>query len=323
MNSIRKIRVNGVVQGVGFRPFVHRLALRLSLTGWVLNDSKGVLIELQGNSKALADFEYTLKNDAPALAKINSVEHLSPENSDIKYESFEIIASQDQRDTKTFIPPDSYVCNDCITEMRDPINRRYRYPFINCTNCGPRYSLIEKMPYDRQFTTMKTFDMCPACNTEYQDINDRRYHAQPNACPVCGPKVWLESTKGGTVESMDPITTAINLLKQGYVIAVKSLGGFHLAVDASNVDAVGKLRQRKKRDNKPFAVMVRDVKEAARHTEITRAEKAALEQPERPIVLLKKKTNTLPPNLAPNNPSLGVMLPCAPLHYMLLDDPTV
>ncbi|MCG9780647.1 carbamoyltransferase HypF [Photobacterium damselae] len=320
MNFIRKFRINGIVQGVGFRPFVHRLAKQFKLNGWVLNDSEGVLVELQGSSSELAAFRQLLTSNPPKLAKIDSVVELSVDNYDAEYTDFMIVSSEDLCDTKTIVPPDSYVCDDCLHEMSSPDNRRYRYPFINCTNCGPRYSLIEKMPYDRKNTTMRSFIMCSSCLHEYEDIEDRRYHAQPNACADCGPRVWIEEHNGQMIDVDDPVRYTISLLKQGYIIAIKSLGGFHLAVDASNEAAVRLLRERKKRDNKPFALMVRDIEQARRYTQVSEEEQIALEQVQRPIVLLKKIKSTLPLNLAPNNPSLGVMLPSAPLHYLLLED---
>jgi hydrogenase maturation protein HypF len=321
MIQTRKFRVEGIVQGVGFRPFVHRIANKYSLNGWVRNDSSGVLTEVQGAEHSVTSFEIALSSSAPKLAVVNQVIALPCETEPIIYEHFEIISSEDQQDTKTIVPPDSYVCDDCLSEMLDSSNRRFEYPFINCTNCGPRYSLIKKMPYDRKSTTMRSFAMCKACRIEYEDIRDRRYHAQPNACADCGPRVWLANVDGDVLDCEDTLASSRSLLKSGRILAVKSLGGFHLVVNANDKSAVARLRQRKKRDNKPFALMVESTTRAADLVFLNERESDLMESVQRPIVLSRRRTNSLPSNIAPNNPSLGIMLPSAPVHHLLLKDP--
>lgn len=319
----RRYRVCGIVQGVGFRPFVHRLARTHGATGWVLNDSEGVLLELQASAKAIESFLEELVSEPPPLARINDVREVLLDEPAPRYRSFDIHKSRDLANMDTIIPPDSNVCEDCLREMRTPGDRRYRYAFINCTNCGPRYSIILGMPYDRAQTTMRSFTMCPQCGHEYQDIEDRRYHAQPNACPTCGPHLQLTDRNGVTIETDDVVRNAISRLREGAIIAIKSLGGFHLAVDASNEVAVRELRRRKRRDAKPFAVMVADSQNAAQWAFISSYEKELLESVQRPIVLLRKLPETLLEAIAPHNPNLGVMLPSAPLHHLLLADPAL
>lgn len=221
----------------------------------------------------------------------------------------------------TIIPPDSNVCSDCLEEMNTPDNRRYKYAFINCTNCGPRYSIIKGMPYDREKTTMRAFSMCSACQHEYDDIEDRRYHAQPNACPECGPQLQLTQRDGTTIVTDDIIDFALARLQEGAIVAVKSLGGFHLVTDASNDKAVQELRKRKRRDSKPFAVMLLNSDSASRIAYVNVQEQEVLESSQRPIVLLRKRHNMLANSVAPHNPSIGVMLPSTPLQYLLLSDP--
>lgn len=318
-----RYRVCGIVQGVGFRPFVHRLARTHGATGWVLNDSEGVLLELQASAKAIKDFIDELVSRPPPLARINDVVEVLLDEPAPSYEGFDIRKSRDLAHMNTIIPPDSNVCGDCLREMRDPSNHRYRYAFINCTNCGPRYSIILGMPYDRAQSTMSAFTMCPQCEHEYLDIENRRYHAQPNACPICGPSLQLTDRSGALIETDDVVRYAISKLREGAIVAIKSLGGFHLAVDASNVAAVRELRHRKRRDAKPFAVMVADSESAARWAFISSHERTLLESVQRPIVLLRKRQKTLPEEIAPHNPNLGVMLPSAPLHHLLLEDPTL
>ncbi|GJH13229.1 hypothetical protein CBA19CS11_30345 [Caballeronia novacaledonica] len=317
----RRYRVCGIVQGVGFRPFVHRLALKYGTGGWVLNDSEGVLLELQAPEQAISGFIDELVSRPPPLARIIDMREVARDTPAPRYEDFEIRKSVDLAYMDTIIPPDANVCEDCLHEMHDPADRRYRYAFINCTHCGPRYSIIHGMPYDRAQSTMRAFTMCPACKGEYDDIDDRRYHAQPNACPDCGPHLQLTDRNGLPVETSDVVSHAIARLREGAIVAIKSLGGFHLVVDARNETAVRELRRRKRRDAKPFAVMVADCQAAARWAFVNVHERALLESPQRPIVLLRKRPETLPDAIAPCNPNLGVTLPSTPLQHMLLEDP--
>ncbi len=319
----RRYRVCGVVQGVGFRPFVHRLARRFMTVGWVLNDSNGVLLEIQGRREALDGFAAALVEEPPPLSRITSVRPVPIDSPAERYDAFEIRTSVDLQDTDTIIPPDSHVCVDCLRELRDPENRRHRYPFINCTHCGPRYSIICNMPYDRSQSTMRAFTLCERCDAEYHDIEDRRYHAQPNACADCGPRLTLTDRVGAPIDTDDILRFAIARLREGAIFAMKSLGGFHLVADAANEAAVRELRRRKRRDAKPFAVMVADVEAADRIAVIGPEDRALLESPSRPIVLLRKRRGALPDAAAPRSPDFGIMLPSTPLHYLLFEDPAL
>ncbi|QUJ66592.1 carbamoyltransferase HypF [Photobacterium sp. GJ3] len=319
MKQMQTFRVNGVVQGVGFRPFVHKLALKHDLNGWVINDSQGVRLGVQGTLGALDSFISELKLNPPPLALITEIILEDISAPDPACEGFVVLASDNKDEVRTIVPPDSYVCDECLQEMRDIHNRRYQYPFINCTNCGPRYSLIKGMPYDRPQTSMAEFNMCGPCLNEYQDINDRRYHAQPNACPNCGPALSYFDHQGNQLTG-NPLTLTRDHLAQGKILAIKSVGGFHLAVDAHNPEAVERLRRRKKRDSKAFALMVQNPESIAQIAEINEVEENLLTSPQSPIVLLKAKKGRLPDNIAPNNPNLGIMLPSAPLHHLLFDD---
>lgn len=321
----QRLTVTGVVQGVGFRPFVYGLALRHGLTGFVGNYSGGVFIEIEGPEPALAAFRRDLVNQAPPLAHI---ERVVVELKETQGDSdFIIVHSQSEASANTLISPDICLCDDCLHELFDPYNRRYRYPFINCTNCGPRFTIIKDIPYDRPYTTMAGFEMCPACRAEYENPLDRRFHAQPNACPVCGPHIWLEfnpNVQRSTfnvqpVESDDALQTTQKLLAAGHIVAVKGLGGFHLACDAASHDAVQTLRQRKGRVDKPFAVMALNAETVRCFAELSAAEERLLSSKERPILLLRKKPGDfLSEFIAPGNRYIGVMLPYTPLHYLLL-----
>ena len=316
----RRIRVGGIVQGVGFRPFVWRLAARCGLGGFIRNTASGVLIEVEGMPAALDVFTETLRTGAPPLARITSIESLEidPLGGD---GVFEISGSSCGEVVETMISPDIATCPDCHHDLEEPSGRRYRYPFTNCTNCGPRYTIVEGIPYDRPFTTMKGFQLCPECEREYRDPADRRFHAQPNACPVCGPRLWLCDAAGTHLDGGDAISSAAGLLLSGSILAVKGIGGFHLAVDASNDDAVLRLRQRKGREEKPFAVMVRDLGTAASLCSFEAGEEALLASPEAPIVLLKKRgEGVVARSVAPGNDRLGVMLPYSPMHRLLLGE---
>src|SRR5579872_1660118 len=317
MEVRRQIEVSGIVQGVGFRPYVYRLAIGRHLSGTIHNTSSGVTIEVQGPAETVQDFVEHLPAEAPPLARITSFAvHDLPCNSD---HDFRIVHSREGEEVHTLISPDVAVCPDCLCELFDPKDRRYGYPFINCTNCGPRFTIVRDIPYDRPSTSMAVFPMCPACLTEYENPLDRRFHAQPNACWKCGPRVELWDKSGRRIQCRDPIAEAVSGLHAGLVIAVKGLGGFHLAVDAANPAAVALLRQRKRRVEKPFAVMVPDLQAAQEICEMDNAASAVLKSIQRPIVLLPKKIpNPIPDKVAPFNRYLGIFLPYTPLHYLLL-----
>jgi hydrogenase maturation protein HypF len=311
-----KIEIEGLVQGVGFRPFVVQLATRLGVTGTVHNDGRGVVVAAQGAPAVLDLFLDALQREFPPLARI---EHLqSTALPPLPAESaFVILASSGDGAKVAAIAPDAHLCDDCLAELLDPHDRRYHYPFINCTNCGPRFSLITGIPYDRPQTTMADFPLCPACSAEYRDPASRRYHAQPIACPACGPHLALSAADGAPLAG-DPLAGAVALLRAGQIVAIKGLGGYHLAVDAENDDAVARLRQRKGRDEKPFALMVPSLAAASALAEISHAEARLLSSVERPIVLLAGKDHlALSSRIAPRNRYLGIMLPYTPLHHLL------
>ena len=326
-----RLTVTGVVQGVGFRPFVYNLALRHGLAGFVGNDSGGVFMEVEGPPRRLDEFQRELTTQAPPLAHIERVaKHQIPVQHDVR---FRIVHSTRQPASNTLISPDISICDDCLQELFDPKDRRFRYPFINCTNCGPRFTIVQDIPYDRPLTTMRDFVMCSECQREYDDPADRRFHAQPNACPQCGPHIWLELFDGQSGSANNPensapvwrgeeaLQQARALLAAGKIVAVKGLGGFHLACDAASDRAVSTLRERKGRVDKPFALMARDMDGVRRIAEVSPAEEALLTSRERPIVLLRKRTGSgLSALIAPGNPNVGVMLPYTPLHYLLLEE---
>ena len=310
-----RIEVKGIVQGVGFRPFVHRLVEKWGFTGWVRNTSDGAELELCGARGALLHFIEELKHNAPPLALIESVDfsEVKPGN----YAGFEIIASEAHERMETLVSPDVGICADCRRELLDPHDRRYRYPFINCTNCGPRFTIIKSVPYDRASTSMSAFPMCPDCEREFGDIRDRRYHAQPDCCPKCGPRCFYLDAGGREIPG-DAVETARRELKAGKIVCVKGLGGMHLAC-LPEPDIVSELRRRKRRDEKPFAVMCRDTACARALCRVTDGEAAALEGFRKPIVLLEKLEPGALAHLSENG-SLGVMLPYTPLHVLLLGD---
>lgn len=313
----QQLRVTGTVQGVGFRPFIYRLARTHGLRGWVRNDARGVTIEVSGPAGVLERFQQAIMLEAPPAARVESVVVLEqgPASDAV---GFDIIGSQDDAQATTLISPDLPVCPDCLRELFDPTDRRYRYPFINCTNCGPRYSIITALPYDRPLTTMKDFAMCPRCQAEYDDPLDRRFHAQPTACPVCGPSLTYLGPSGQVLAQGEAVIARATLaLRQGKILAIKGLGGYHLACDAQNEQAVQALRTRKYRKEKPFALMARSVHALAGVVELSGVARGLLESPARPIVLLPKGREPLPGALAPDNVSLGVMLPYTPLHHLL------
>ncbi len=300
-----RARVCGAVQGVGFRPFVWTLAREMDLSGWVLNDAEGVLLEVEG--KGLDGFFQRLRTEAPPLARIDSVETVSVDPSGV--DGFEIRASSKATSARTMVTADAATCPACLEDVFDPANRRYGYPFTNCTHCGPRYTITHELPYDRAQTSMAGFTMCPTCQGEYEDPADRRFHAQPNACPTCGPRLSMD-----TAEIMAR-------LGAGEIVAIKGLGGFHLAVDARNNDAVSRLRNRKGRDGKPFAVMVAGLASARRYGVISGEEEALLTDRTRPIVIVKERSESgLAQGVSEGLPTLGLMLPYTPLHYLLFHE---
>jgi hydrogenase maturation protein HypF len=315
----RAIRVRGAVQGVGFRPFVYRLAHELDLAGWVFNDAQGVAIEAQGPAHALAELERRLGAEAPPLARVEELESTTlPDAACVP--GFRILASRPGPVT-TSIAPDSATCGDCLAELFDPADRRHRYAFINCTQCGPRYTLTRALPYDRAQTSMAAFAQCPRCLGEYTDPRHRRFHAEPNACPACGPALALVDARGVPIAG-DPIAATLALLRDGGIVAVKGLGGFHLACDARNAGAVASLRERKQREEKPFAVMSANLASAARWVRADAAEWALLESRERPIVLLPVQdgVGAQLAGIAPGLKVLGMMLPCTPIQFLLFHE---
>ena len=316
MQIRKEILVSGIVQGVGFRPYIHRLATDRSLVGTICNTSSGVTIEVQGPIQLVEDFLERLPADAPLLSRILDVSVREiPCNGD---REFQILASSVGDPVFTLISPDVAVCGDCLRELFDPRDRRHLYPFINCTNCGPRFTIVRGIPYDRSRTSMAAFPLCDACRREYDDPRDRRFHAQPNACWKCGPQLVLWDARGRPIETSDPIQEAAQRLRFGKVVAVKGLGGFHLAVDATNPAAVELLRHRKHRVEKPFAVMVPDIETAEKLCEIDEAARAALTCLQRPIVLLpRSKDAKVAAAVAPGQHDLGIFLPYTPLHHLL------
>ena len=314
-----RITVSGIVQGVGFRPFIFNLAEKYQLTGWVKNTSSGVEIEISGSDDALHSFLAAVRTEAPPLARID---HLSAAQCQTgEYRAFEIIASQPQAGEFLPVSPDISICPDCQRELFDPNDRRYRYPFINCTNCGPRFTIIRDIPYDRPNTSMAGFPLCPQCSQEYNDPRDRRFHAQPVACPICGPRITLTSQGQTLGECDDTLRTSREWLMRGKIIAVKGLGGYHLACSAFDGSAVAELHRRKHRSEKPFALMAFDISAVERHCYISDEERMLLLSKERPIVLLERKAESdlAVDEIAPGLHQLGVMLAYTPLHLLLLE----
>jgi hydrogenase maturation protein HypF len=314
------VRVEGIVQGVGFRPFVYALATRLGLAGLVGNDLDGVFAEVEGPPSAVSEFLAALERDAPPLARVDRVTAtpMTPAGTS----SFQIVASEPTGRRATLIAADTATCADCLRELHDPADRRFRYPFINCTNCGPRFTIVRDVPYDRPLTTMAGFPMCERCATEYHDPANRRFHAQPICCTACGPRLTLLDQAGKPAGASPPdgvLDLAAGLLRRGAIVAVKGLGGYHLAADAASEAAVAALRARKHREDKPFAVMVADLDAARRLCLVDDAEAALLTSQARPIVLLARRPDTdVAASTAPGNRQLGIMLPYTPLHHLLL-----
>ncbi len=318
-NKRLRVIIRGAVQGVGFRPHVYRLAEEMKLSGFVENSPGGVVIEAEGERTQLERFLSRIREEKPPVASIHGMEvsYLDRAN----FDSFEIRSSGETGEKSALILPDIATCSDCLSEILDPDDRRFGYPFTNCTNCGPRFTILESLPYDRGRTTMKGFPMCEACRSEYEDPSNRRFHAQPNACPECGPELVLWNEEGVVLgEKNEAFLAACQAIREGEVVAVKGLGGFHLMVDARNEEAVHRLRQRKGREEKPLAIMVSSVEMAREVAEISETEARLLTGAEAPIVLLRRRTKDLAPSLAPGNPYLGIMLPYTPLHHLLMRD---
>jgi hydrogenase maturation protein HypF len=315
-----KVTVKGRVQGVGFRPFIFQIADEFGIYGTVQNNMDGVKIFAEGNVENIDHFIAAIRLKSPRLSRIDEV--IVEKITTSGFQSFEIIPSERTGKSSLVIPVDSAVCDDCLKEMRDPNNFRYRYPFINCTGCGPRYTIIEALPYDRPYTVMKTFAMCEKCESEYDDPMNRRHHAQPIACDVCGPKVELKAITGSMIaEREEAMIQTASLLLEGKIIAIKGIGGYHLACDAFNDEAVQLLRIRKNRPNRPLAVMAANLQVAQEICEVSKLEEQVLQSPEAPIVIMKKKVDSLlAKGLAPGMTTLGVMLPYTPLHHLLFDE---
>ena len=320
MNKRRHITIKGQIQGVGFRPAVFRLAEELDLSGFVLNTTSGVTIEIQGTEERIDEFLKRLRGkDLPALAQIDSVraEQVPLLKEEKRFTIRESLGA-DSSDSRVTV--DTAVCKECIIELNSKEDLRYQYPFINCTNCGPRYSIIKEIPYDRPKTTMSSFDMCPVCRKQYTDPSDRRFHAQPVACPACGPRLFLTDRTGKIIEedSQGCITRTAEVLREGGIAAVKGVGGFHLAVDALNEQAVQRLRRRKKRDHKPFAMMANSIGTIKKYAILSEHQRALLESPQAPIVILPQKDDSdIAPSVAEGTDSYGFMLCYAPVHHLL------
>jgi hydrogenase maturation protein HypF len=325
METRTKILVRGIVQGVGFRPYIFSLARERALKGQVFNNTAGVVIDIEGDSMAIEQFVDQIRLNPPPLSEIESVER-SENLAPLHYKDFRIAESEPSGERFVPISADTATCKDCLRELFDSEDRRYRYPFINCTNCGPRFTIIENIPYDRQRTTMRDFDMCERCRAEYENPIDRRFHAEPTACPACGPHMSLTDSRFRETlidsnSSEDVISRARKLLLDGSIIAIKGLGGFHLACDATNIEAVQRLRKRKYREEKPFALMANSVDIIREYCFVSRAEENLLSSDCRPIVLLRRKSYTVIPDaVAPGVGTLGFMLPYTPLHYLLLEN---
>jgi hydrogenase maturation protein HypF len=314
----RRIHIGGTVQGVGFRPWVYRVAQRAGITGSVRNDASGVTIDAFGDEARLEQFLVALRWPPPAARILRfDLTDIAPAPAT----TFEIVHSEESGDRRVSIPPDLAACDDCVAEILDPANRRYRYAFTNCTNCGPRFTIATDVPYDRTSTTMACFEMCEACQREYHDVDDRRFHAQPNACPTCGPQLSVRAPDGARIHADDAIAMAARAIKDGLIVAVKGIGGFHLVCDGTSEEAVRLLRERKHRDEKPFAVMARTLRSAAALGVVGSEERRLLTSVERPIVLLQKRPGSrLADGVAPHNATVGVFLPYSPLHHLLLAD---
>lgn len=309
--------VSGIVQGVGFRPYVFRLAEELSLAGWVKNTPAGVVIEVEGRPAQVDEFRKRLPAEKPRHCEIQQLDSLDVPP--CGYSHFAIRSSDKEGAPTALVPTDIATCGECLAEIFDPANRRYLYPFTNCTHCGPRFSILEALPYDRANTSMRAFTMCAKCHEEYEDPSSRRFHAQPNACAACGPQLELWDSTGATLQvRQEALLAAVEALRDGAIVALKGLGGFHLFADASNADTIRRLRDRKGREEKPLAVMFASLQAVREHCEISTLEESTLCDPASPIVLLRKRGQALAPNVAPGNPCLGALLPYTPLHHVFM-----
>ncbi|MFC1816029.1 carbamoyltransferase HypF, partial [Thermodesulfobacteriota bacterium] len=312
----QRLKIDGIVQGVGFRPFVYHLGNHYQLKGQVLNISSGVSLHIEGTRKDIESFSRDLIGKCPPRALITAISKRAAPVRNLK--NFTIAKSRTHKSVSTLIPPDVSICDDCLRELFDPRDRRYQYPFINCTNCGPRYTIVKNIPYDRHDTAMAKFRMCEKCQAEYDDPENRRFHAQPTACADCGPRVTLYDNSGTLIATADPIGEGVNLLKQGALIALKGLGGFHLVADAENSETLQKLRKRKLRKEKPLAMMSAHIEAIRNYAHVDKEEEVLLSSPQRPIVFLRKKIpNCISEYVSPENRYFGVMLPYTPLHYLV------
>lgn len=316
----KKIVVKGIVQGVGFRPFIYKNATKNNLKGFVNNTSKGVFIEVEGYEEDITSFIEEIKHKPPVLSKVTDIKIIDKEIEG--YTNFKIIESKEEEEAITLLSPDIATCDDCLKDISDVNNRRYRYPFTNCTNCGPRFSITKKVPYDRENTTMDVFQMCSECREEYNDPLNRRFHAQPNGCSKCGPRVYICNKEGNKIISNNPIKDIVKEIKNGKIVAIKGIGGFHLACDAKNKEVINELRKRKKRPRKPLAVMMRDIETVKKYCDVNELEERILLGNKKPILLLDKKRNSLLPKELTNyqNGKLGVMLPYTPVHHILFSE---
>ncbi|MDD3395244.1 MAG: carbamoyltransferase HypF [Anaerotignum sp.] len=314
-----RIQIQGIVQGVGMRPFIYKIAKAFQLTGFVKNDGASVELVICGAQSSVEGFLNELKNNPPPNAMIHSIT-MTP-HAKVHFQEFRILHSSKDPQIEGCILPDLAVCEDCLEDIRNQHNRRFEYAFTNCTNCGPRYSIIKELPYDRESTSMRNFSMCPSCNDEYENPEDRRFHAQPNCCPVCGPRYFLQNNKGEPVECESLIEKTKQLLKEGKIIAIKGIGGYHLVCNAQDEAAIATLRSRKKRPHKPFAIMAAKIEDVKQICTLSNLEEEIVLNNKRPIVLLQKRSNTvLPEIIAPKLYQYGVMLPYTPLHYFLFED---
>ena len=320
MMIAKKIVVKGIVQGVGFRPFIYKNATKNNLKGFVNNTSKGVFIEVEGYEEDITSFIEEIKHKPPVLSKVTDIKIIDKEIEG--YTNFKIIESKEEEEAITLLSPDIATCDDCLKDISDVNNRSYRYPFTNCTNCGPRFSITKKVPYDRENTTMDVFQMCSECREEYNDPLNRRFHAQPNGCSKCGPRVYICNKEGNEIISNDPIKDIAKEIKNGKIVAIKGIGGFHLACDAKNKEVINELRKRKKRPRKPLAVMMRDIETVKKYCDVNELEERILLGNKKPILLLDKKRNSLLPKELTNyqNGKLGVMLPYTPVHHILFSE---
>ena len=314
----KRAHITGIVQGVGFRPFVYSLAKGMGLKGWVRNTSAGVDLEVHGSDLKLARFFREIREHPPPLARIDSLNIWTGAENGLA--DFTILHSEPTKGAFIPVSPDVGICSDCRRELFDSQDRRYLYPFINCTNCGPRFTIVRDIPYDRSLTTMAVFEMCPSCRGEYEDPTDRRFHAQPVACPICGPQIWLETVGQPAIrkDSAAVIKAAQSLLAEGSILAIKGLGGFHLACDATNPRVVNELRRRKLRREKPFALMLPGLEAVAAHCHLTPSAVDLLKSPAQPVVVLaRREESPISQFVAPGQSTLGVMLPYSPLHALL------